>query len=251
MPLYGSGFISRTANQIISGIKNFTQNLGLGISTPQAKLHIDGGDATGSTIKFTAGNVTGQLDTDGFDIGISAAASAFINQRESLPLNLGTNNATRLSISGGGLISVTSTQQSTTSSSGALVLSGGGLGVAGNINAGGTFASNGFATIGSITNINFVQMGVVTGSNRIGIAVRGNASQANNLQEWRNSTDTVLSSVSPEGVITAPQFRLSALNTAPASSGATGTTGEIRIDANFIYLCIATNTWRRAALSTW
>jgi hypothetical protein len=53
------------------------------------------------------------------------------------------------------------------------------------------------------------------------------------------------------GTARANQFYLSALNTAPASATATGTTGEIRIDANFIYICTATNTWKRVAIATW
>lgn len=53
------------------------------------------------------------------------------------------------------------------------------------------------------------------------------------------------------GTATATQFRVSALNTAPASATATGTTGEIRITATHIYICTATNTWVRAALATW
>lgn len=51
--------------------------------------------------------------------------------------------------------------------------------------------------------------------------------------------------------VEATQYKISALNTAPASATATGTTGEIRITAGFIYICIATNTWVRAALTTW
>lgn len=51
--------------------------------------------------------------------------------------------------------------------------------------------------------------------------------------------------------VTATQFRLSALNTAPANATATGTLGEIRIVSGFIYVCTATNTWQRAALATW
>jgi hypothetical protein len=51
--------------------------------------------------------------------------------------------------------------------------------------------------------------------------------------------------------ITTAQFRLSALNTAPASATATGTLGEIRIDASYIYVCTATNTWKRSAITTW
>ena len=53
------------------------------------------------------------------------------------------------------------------------------------------------------------------------------------------------------GVSQATQFKLSALNTAPASATATGTLGEIRIVNGFIYVCVATNTWQRTALTTW
>jgi len=37
----------------------------------------------------------------------------------------------------------------------------------------------------------------------------------------------------------------------PASATAAGTTGEVAWDANYLYVCTATNTWKRAALSTW
>lgn len=37
----------------------------------------------------------------------------------------------------------------------------------------------------------------------------------------------------------------------PSSAGATGVTGEIAVDANYVYVCTATNTWKRAALATW
>lgn len=53
------------------------------------------------------------------------------------------------------------------------------------------------------------------------------------------------------GGIKATQYKLSTLNTAPANAADTGTTGEIRITAGYIYVCIATNTWVRAALTTW
>lgn len=37
----------------------------------------------------------------------------------------------------------------------------------------------------------------------------------------------------------------------PASAGAAGTAGEITWDANFIYVCIAANTWKRVAIAAW
>lgn len=53
------------------------------------------------------------------------------------------------------------------------------------------------------------------------------------------------------GTTTAAQYKLSALNTAPSSASDTGVTGEIRITTDYIYVCIATNTWVRAALNSW
>ena len=37
----------------------------------------------------------------------------------------------------------------------------------------------------------------------------------------------------------------------PASSSATGTAGEMCWDANYIYVCTASNTWKRAAIAAW
>ena len=39
--------------------------------------------------------------------------------------------------------------------------------------------------------------------------------------------------------------------TAPATSTSTGTAGQLEWDANYIYVCTATNTWKRSALGTW
>jgi len=37
----------------------------------------------------------------------------------------------------------------------------------------------------------------------------------------------------------------------PASATASGTAGQIAWDTNYIYICTATNTWKRVAISTW
>jgi Pectate lyase superfamily protein len=37
----------------------------------------------------------------------------------------------------------------------------------------------------------------------------------------------------------------------PASASATGVAGNVVYSADYIYVCVATNTWKRAALSTW
>lgn len=60
--------------------------------------------------------------------------------------------------------------------------------------------------------------------------------------------------VSSAGVLTlttsANKIALGASRT-PASATDTGTAGEVCWDANYVYVCVAANTWRRAALSSW
>lgn len=101
---------------------------------------------------------------------------------------------------------------------------------------------------------------------------------AGNISKWSDAntlTDSILSEsgsvVTVTGALTATAtlvggnvsavveskaaiFTLSALNTAPATAGSTGTTGEIRFvneDPNgAIYLCIDTDTWVKVALAT-
>lgn len=51
--------------------------------------------------------------------------------------------------------------------------------------------------------------------------------------------------------IESTQLKLTALNSAPANATDTGTLGEIRVVADFIYVCTATDVWVRAAIATW
>ncbi len=37
----------------------------------------------------------------------------------------------------------------------------------------------------------------------------------------------------------------------PANPNSAGTTGRVTWDSDYIYVCIATNTWKRTAISTW
>ena len=37
----------------------------------------------------------------------------------------------------------------------------------------------------------------------------------------------------------------------PATASSVGTAGTIAWDASYIYICVATNTWKRVAIATW
>jgi hypothetical protein len=45
--------------------------------------------------------------------------------------------------------------------------------------------------------------------------------------------------------------QLRSQGSAPATASDTGVAGDIRYDADYIYVCTATNTWKRTAISTW
>ena len=44
---------------------------------------------------------------------------------------------------------------------------------------------------------------------------------------------------------------LNAINATPASAGATGVKGAVTYDVDYIYVCVATDTWLRGAIATW
>jgi hypothetical protein len=67
------------------------------------------------------------------------------------------------------------------------------------------------------------------------------------LKIYYNDTD------SSQWVDASPPLQQDRIATAAAPSTATspGTAGEIRYDADYVYICVATNTWKRSELTTW
>jgi len=53
------------------------------------------------------------------------------------------------------------------------------------------------------------------------------------------------------GAVTVAGTVIHTLSSTPASASATGTVGTMSWDANYIYICTATNTWKRVAIATW
>ena len=79
-------------------------------------------------------------------------------------------------------------------------------------------------------------------------------------QDHVHPTDTSLASISNPtftgtvtadgNVVTGDKIKISTAQT-PASASATGNAGEICWDTDYVYVCTATNTWKRSAISTW
>ncbi|HRP02967.1 MAG TPA: hypothetical protein PLE30_10015 [Candidatus Kapabacteria bacterium] len=92
-----------------SSLINDGTNIGINITSPASRLHIDGGDATAVYTKFTAGSTTGQSSADGFDVGIDANGNAEVKQYENLNMSLFTNNINRMKIWNDGQIGINKT----------------------------------------------------------------------------------------------------------------------------------------------
>jgi hypothetical protein len=72
------------------------------------------------------------------------------------------------------------------------------------------------------------------------------------LLRMTNSGNVGIGTTSPSQLldVNSDSIRVRTAKT-PASASATGTQGQIAWDASYIYVCTATNTWKRVALATW
>jgi len=94
-----------------------------------------------------------------------------------------------------------------------------------------------------------------TTNNAIHFVINNSAVDSMNISTSGNvligsSINDGVNKLQVNGSVISTQFKLSSLNTAPISSTASGTLGEIRIDGNYIYVCTATNTWVRSILAS-
>ena len=56
---------------------------------------------------------------------------------------------------------------------------------------------------------------------------------------------------SSQWVDASPPLAPALSSNAPSTASSAGSAGDIRYDSGYVYVCIATNTWKRAALTTW
>ena len=110
----------------------------------------------------------------------------------------------------------------------------------------GRYYGSGTADLTSASTSTFIgqetRASAITSSNEIVIGYNA-IGNGNNTVTLGN--DSIVKTIL-KGVITKK-----ALDSAPASASANGVLGEIRITATYIYVCTATNTWVRTALTTW
>ena len=80
-------------------------------------------------------------------------------------------------------------------------------------------------------------------------AIVGN-NGTSNFKFWNNGVESIRIDSSSNVKVLAGNLVISTTST-PASATASGTTGTIAWDSSYVYVCTATNTWKRTAISTW
>ena len=120
-----------------------------------------------------------------------------------------------------------------------------------------TYAVDGFDIIGPNDGYLYVAgdsyLGPVTGNANLNIG-----STTGSVRTWvgQGTLANVVTTVS-EGLLTvAGSLSVSANTTlantyVPSANNSVGTTGQITWDGDYVYICVATDTWKRANLSTW
>lgn len=87
-------------------------------------------------------------------------------------------------------------------------------------------------------------------SNYVGFLGPNDITSANIVWTLPNTSGNVNEFLTTDGTGNM-RFTTAVSNTAPGSTSATGRPGTIAYDNDYLYICIATNTWRRVAVSTW
>lgn len=193
---------------------------------------------------------TGTTATDGFRVGYESGTGAYIQNFENTLMAFFTNNTARMTISAAGKISV----NTTTADIGQMAI---------------------YHTSVAASSANFLDPTKAAlnlwGDSTLRVLIGTDASapyggyiQASNTTtgNWplylnpygSAATAQVLIGTTTLGacrlVVNDSSIQINSAKT-PASAAATGTTGQVCWDASYIYVCTATNTWKRAAIATW
>lgn len=261
--LVSTGNITSTGNSAVGG--NLTVS---GSSSTTGNLSVTGnasitGNVTssGRLVVSTGANVTGNLYVTG---NVSSSGTFTSSGNANIAANLAvsgsanisgafgvtgianiTGNITAGNISAGNLVSanyftgtLTTQAQPNITSVGTLVSAN----VSGNLTAGNVVANTYLRAIG----------GLLLDSNNgkyVALSAQDNVS-ANYAWGWPlvDGSNGAFLSTNGSGTMS---FKQPVSSSAPATATSAGIAGQIAYDADHVYVCVSTNTWKRATLSTW
>jgi cytoskeletal protein CcmA (bactofilin family) len=193
------------------------------------------------TIKISQlGNLTSFTGNTIFPVVDTANAYITVKSTGAVLLNYISGNLTTLTVRGnitGGNLTTTGTLNVTGNILGA-VITGSGLNVSGNVSANtvSAYALSGIITTASQTNIT-------------AIGTLGNLNVTGNLATTNISASGYYFA-DGNAITYGGNLRISNVYV-PVANNSIGTAGQVSFDSSYFYVCINTNTWRRANLVAW
>jgi hypothetical protein len=215
---------------------------------------LSGTTVTGGTGNFTSVSATTATVTSGvFASGTAAAPSVSVGTTDNglyspgtNQVALATNGTGRLFVDNSGRVGIGVTPISVLHVKGPqplIILE----------NSSGFFSGLGFKTTGNATN-DFVIVANSSGSEFLSNQYTFKNLTGTDYMRLDSSGRLLVGTSSQSGgsllQVNDDRIRIASSKT-PASASDTGTAGEVCWDASYIYVCTATDTWKRAALSTW
>ena len=114
------------------------------------------------------------------------------------------------------------------------------------------YAIGGFEVIGPNDGYLYVAgasyLGPVDGTANLNL---GSTTGSTRTWAGQGTLANIVTTVSETGFTVNKGAFVVAANSAPAANNSTGVAGTIAWDSDYIYVCVATDTWKRANLSTW
>lgn len=103
-----------------------------------------------------------------------------------------------------------------------------------------------------VANTGYLIMQTVTNSSKF-VALQGPTSISPSYILWQlpSTAGSVGQFLTQNGAGIMSWANVTISSTVPATATDTGTAGQIAYDSSYVYVCIATNTWKRVAISTW
>jgi len=109
--------------------------------------------------------------------------------------------------------------------------------------------TGGLLSLQDVGGVKWSSTSVYSGTKDLGI-IRGSAGTAAFTNGLTGGSLVTYATIGADGIIL-NNGRFQIPTSTPASASATCTTGTIAWDTNFTYVCVATDTWKRAAIATW
>lgn len=115
-----------------------------------------------------------------------------------------------------------------------------------------TNTNNNTTKIGNLNSLQTTtKSSLVNAINEVNTNTISNTSNIGNLVNLQTTNKSNIVSAVNEVNTNVNNIGIKKVSSVPTSATSTGNIGDIAFDTNYLYICVASNTWKRVALTSW